>query len=158
MYSSENDLTITMLFLIDGSSLVYTAILSVLLLVVFSITVNIPYIIVTIIIVLFCFVLLSKPHTSVLKFICSYRFVSSLYKIVEVSLFCQQQNCCVDNVLCCLCLKLVKNVYLELLHTVFKSYIILNLYAHNSSVLKNPTSEMLNNTLKKSGLLQSVSD
>ena len=87
MYSSENDLTITMLFLIDGSSLVYTAILSVLLLVVFSITVNIPYIIVTIIIVLFCFVLLSKPHTSVLKFICSYRFVSSLYKIVEVSYY-----------------------------------------------------------------------
>ena len=87
MYSSENDLTITMLFLIDGSSLVYTAILSVLLLVVFSITVNIPYIIVAIIIVLFCFVLLSKPHTSVLKFICSYRFVSSLYKIVEVSYY-----------------------------------------------------------------------
>ena len=87
MYSSENDLTITMLFLIDGSSLVYTAILSVLLLVVFSLTVNIPYIIVIIIIVLFCFVLLSKPHTSVLKFICSYRFVSSLYKIVEVSYY-----------------------------------------------------------------------
>ena len=87
MYLSENDLTVNMLFLIDGSSLVYTAILSVLLLVVFSLTVNIPYIIVIIIIVLFCFVLLSKPHTSVLKFICSYRFVSSLYKIVEVSYY-----------------------------------------------------------------------
>ena len=86
MYSSENDLTINMLFLIDGSSLVYTVTLSVLLLVALSITVNIPYIIVTVIIVLFCFVL-SKPHTSVLKFICSYRFVSSLYKIVEVSYY-----------------------------------------------------------------------
>ena len=56
MYSSENDLTINMLFLIDGSSLVYTATLSVLLLVALSITVNIPYIIVTVIIVLFCVV------------------------------------------------------------------------------------------------------
>ena len=92
---------------------------------------------------LFYFVLFCCLNpTSVLKFICSYRFVNS-FKIVRVS--SSVSRIVVDDILCRLCLKSVKNVYLQLLRTVFKSYIVLKLYAHNFfPCLKNSTTEMLN--------------